>query len=203
MTHINTKIIGITGGIATGKSIVTSFIKSRGYKVIDADKISKDLMKKGKESYKKTVSYFGEKILKEDGEIDRRALGEMVFSKPQLLKALNDITHPLIFKEIKSQMLSSKTGIMFLDIPLLFEEYQNILKSNIYFDEIWLIYADKDIQIDRLMKRNDLTRDQALNRIDAQLAMEEKRRRASRTIYNEKSIKDLEDEVSFLLKNLY
>lgn len=202
MIHIKSKIIGITGGIATGKSTLTNFIRSRGYQVIDADDISKELMEKGKESYKRTVEYFGKEILREDGQIDRKALGEMVFSKPLLLKALNDITHPLIFKEIKRQISRSRSGIIFLDIPLLFEEYENILKAGIYFDEIWLVYAPRDLQIARLMERNDLSKEEAIRRIDAQLPIDEKRKRASRTIQNIKSIEELEGEISFLLENL-
>lgn len=203
MIHTNCKIIGITGGIATGKSTVTKIIQDKGYKVIDADEIAKSLMEKESASYKKTVEYFGKDILNESGEIDRKVLGEKVFSNPKLLKILNSITHPFIFKEIKNQMEEScGEDIVFLDIPLLFEEYDNILKYGIYFDEIWLIFADRDTQIDRLMKRNGFTKKEAIKRIDAQMDIDIKKEKSSRIIYNLESIHELKKNINLLLENL-
>lgn len=203
MIHTNGRIIGITGGIATGKSTVTEYIQDKGYKVIDADKIAKSLMVKGSSSYKKTVEYFGKDILKKNGEIDRKVLGDKVFSNPKLLKVLNSLTHPFIFEEIKRQLEEAYLDdIIFLDIPLLFEEYDNILKYGIHFDEIWLVFADRDTQIKRLMKRNDLTKKEAIERIDAQIDMDWKKGKATRIIYNLHSIENLKKDINLLLENL-
>lgn len=203
MIHTNCKIIGITGGIATGKSTVTEYIKDKGYKVIDADKIAKNLMEKGSSSYKKTVEYFGKDILKESGEIDRKVLGSKVFSDPKLLKILNNITHPFIFREIKNQLEESYgEDVIFLDIPLLFEEYDNILKYGIHFDEIWLVFADRETQIERLMKRNDLTKQEAIERIDAQMDIDIKKEKSTTIIYNLHSIENLRENINLLLENL-
>lgn len=203
MIHTNCKIIGITGGIATGKSTVTRIIQDKGYKVIDADKIAKNLMKKGSSSYEKTLECFGEDILKESGEIDRKILGEKVFSNPKLLKILNNITHPFIFAEIKSQLKQNcGENAIFLDIPLLFEEYDNVLKYGIHFDEIWLVFANGDTQIDRLMQRDGLAKKEAIKRIDVQMPIDIKKERSNRIIYNLESISELKKYINLLLENL-
>ncbi len=203
MTHIKSRIIGITGGIATGKTTVCNFIKDKGYKVIDSDEIARRLMKKDGISYKEIVEHFGEEILNKNGEIDRKLLGNKVFSDPELLKVLNSITHPYIFKEIKNDIERNKQErIIFLDIPLLFEEYNNILKYDIYFDQIWLVYADKDIQVDRLMKRNNLSRKEAIDRIDSQLYIDKKKEKSDIIIFNLDSIDSLKENINFLLKSL-
>lgn len=203
MTHIKARIIGITGGIATGKSTVTRFIKDQGYVVIDADKIARGLMKKNSPSYKKTVGHFGEGILDGSGEIDRKALGDIVFSNEDKLQALNSITHPFIFETMKEKIESNiKEKVIFLDIPLLFEEYSEINKYEIYFDEIWLVYTDRDTQIDRLRRRNNLTIDEAVKRIDSQMSIDLKRERSNKVISNLGSVDDLEKSVKVLLENL-
>lgn len=203
MIHTNPKIIGITGGIASGKSTICNFIKDKGYKVIDADEIAKNLMEKGEINYKKIVEYFGEAILDRSGEIDRWKLGRKVFSDPEILKVLNDITHPCIFEEIiKGIERNSKEKVIFLDIPLLFEEYENILKYNIYFDEIWLVFVDRDIQIDRLMKRNNLTKKEAIDRIDSQISIDKKKEKSDRIILNLGSIDSLKENIDLLLEGL-
>ena len=200
MTHIKTKIIGITGGIASGKSTVTEMIKNEGFKVIDADKIARALMKKDSPSYNKTVEYFGSEILDLNEEIDRGALGALVFSDKDKLKALNSITHPFIFQAIKQEIENNlKERIIFVDIPLLFEEYSEIKKYEIDFDEIWLVYTDRERQIDRLKKRNNLTGDEAVKRIDSQMSMDLKRDKSSRVILNQETIDDLEKEIKDLL----
>ena len=202
MTHINCKVIGITGGIATGKSTFTGVLKDMGYRVIDADKIARDLMKQGNISYKRVVEYFGEEILRSDGEVDRRALGNIVFSNPELLKELNYITHPFIFEEIKRKIEMNCDEIIFLDIPLLFEEYDIILSHAIHFDEIWLIYADRDTQIKRVMERDSLTEEEATKRVDSQLAIDYKKAKSSKIIYNLESIDKLRVKIELLLKDL-
>lgn len=203
MTHTDPRILGITGGIASGKTTVCNFIKDKGYKVIDADEIARSLMKKGKVNHKKIVDYFGQGILERSGEINRQLLGSKVFSDPEMLKILNSIAHPHIFKEIKKEIERSKQErVIFLDIPLLFEEYDNILKYDISFDEIWLVFVDRDTQIDRLMKRNNLTKKEAIARIDSQISIDKKREKSDRIIFNLESIDSLKENISFILKSL-
>lgn len=203
MTHIKPRIIGITGGIASGKSTVTEIIKNQGYKVIDADRIARGLMNKNSPSYKQTLEYFGDVILDSHGEIDRGVLGGIVFSDRKELQALNSITHPFIFEAIKDEIEAKKNEkIIFLDIPLLFEEYERIKSYEIYFHEIWLVYADRDTQIDRLIKRNSLSTEEAVRRIDSQMSIELKRDKAGRIISNLGSIKDLEKYLKKMLEKL-
>lgn len=202
MKHTNCKVIGVTGGIATGKSTFTKQLKNMGYKVIDADLIARNLMKKDNISYKKVIEYFGEKILGDDGEVDRKALGSIVFSNPKLLKDLNSITHPFIFKEMKRQIEKNCDDIIFLDIPLLFEEYNEMLGYGIYFDEIWLVFVDRNTQIDRVMKRDSLTKEEAIKRVDSQMSIESKKKKGSKVIYNLESIDKLKVKIELLLKDL-
>ncbi|MGL4484052.1 MAG: dephospho-CoA kinase, partial [Anaerovoracaceae bacterium] len=125
------KIIGITGGIGSGKSTVSNYLIGKGYAVIDADKISKELMQKGEEGYKQVLEAFGEEILEEDGKIDRLLLAKKVFRNEESKKKLNEITHPLVIAEINRQVKEleinanlSRQGenkLCFVDIPLLFE----------------------------------------------------------------------------------
>lgn len=201
MTHTN-KIIAITGGIATGKSTVTNILKSKGYKVIDADIIARDLMRKGKSVYNNTLDYFGEDILRKDGEIDRKILGGKVFADPLLLNKLNNLTHPNIFQEIKRIIKDSSEKIIFLDIPLFFEVQEAIIKSAIKVDQIWLIYADRDTQILRLMDRDSFTKEEAIKRIDSQIPIDFKKEKAHRVIYNLDSVEELKEKINILLKDL-
>lgn len=203
MTHTNCQVIGITGGIATGKSTVLNIIRNKGYIVIDADKIAKNLMKKDEINYKNIVGYFGEGILGEDGEIDRKILGSRVFSNPKLLKILNNLTHPNIFMQIKDEIKKHcKNNKIFVDIPLLFEEYDNVLRHDIKLNEIWLISTDKDTQLKRLMERNHFTKEEAMDRIEAQMPLCVKEKRSDKIICNSRTIDDLKKEIEHLLEHL-
>lgn len=199
----NCKIIGLTGGIATGKSTVSSILKDKGYIVIDADTIAREIVKVDKPAYGKIVEFFGESILNEDKTINRKQLGDIVFSDRDMLQALNHITHPYIFKDMKKALDKyGNNNILILDIPLLFEELKEINKYGILFDEIWLVYADEKTQIERLMKRDKFTKSQALNRIKAQMPIEDKVNQATRIIDNRGNIRKLEKNIERLLKDL-
>src|SRR5690554_3279131 len=104
MIHTSCKIIGLTGGIASGKSTVSSMLVDKGFIVIDADKISREIVEIGRPAYNKLLEFFGPEILNEDKTINRRVLGSMVFSNEDLLKALNNITHPFIFRKIRKEI---------------------------------------------------------------------------------------------------
>lgn len=202
MIQNNCKIIGITGGIATGKSTFTGALIDMGYRVIDADLIAGDLMTKGNKSYEKTLEHFGKAILKADGQIDRKALGRIVFANPEELKRLNEISHPFIFEEIKRQIQNSCEELIFLDIPLLFEEYNTMRSYGIIFHEVWLIYADRNTQIERVMKRDFLSREEAVKRVDSQISIDLKKEKADRVIYNLESVDKLKEKIELLLKDL-
>ncbi len=177
MKHIDCKLIGLTGGIASGKSTVASILMGKGYRVIDSDNISREVVKAGKPAYNDLINCFGKHILNRDGSLNRKKLGDLVFTDEKLLQVLNNITHPYIFKELINQinLECNNNKTIFVDIPLLFENYHELIKQGIIFDEIWLVYVDEKTQLDRLMLRNNLKEKQAINRINAQIPLEIKR----------------------------
>jgi len=204
MKHTNCKIIGITGGISTGKSTASKIIQKKGFAVIDADLIAREVVEVGKPAYKELIKYFGEGILREDGSIDRKKLGDTVFNDVRLLNKLNSILHPYIYEEMKLEMekYCGRDGVVFLDIPLLYEKYHELNDNGIIFDEVWLVYADEEVQLKRLMERNNLNKEEAMARIRAQLPLEEKKRIATRLIDNNKDINYLKKQVEELLRGL-
>ena len=137
MTLNSCILIGLTGGISTGKSTVSKMIIDKGYSLIDADKVAREVVEINKPAYIKIVEEFGEKILLDDKSIDRKALGKIIFSNREYRERLNTIIHPYIFEAIRLKIdeLSLEKRIVFLDIPLLFEQYDLWEKYNITFDE--------------------------------------------------------------------
>lgn len=159
------KIVGITGLIASGKSTLSSYLKTFGYKIVDADTISRDITKKDKIGYEKVVEKFGKDILLSNGEIDRARLSDIVFNDKNALKKLNDTLHPLIFQEIDRQLDSYKgEKTVFLDAPLLFET-----KLNEKCDEVILVVCDEEVQISRIQLRDNKDYDSAKKVIDSQI----------------------------------
>ena len=204
MRPINCKLIGLTGGIAYGKSTVSSILAHRGYRIIDADKIAREIVEVGKPAYTKILNQFGDILLSEDKSIDRKKLGKLVFYDKRLLKKLEDITHPYIFQEIKKQIdeYSKNSDIIFVDIPLLYESYDYINIYHIDFDEVWLVYIDEKTQLERLMSRDNLDRDEAVIRVKSQISMEDKKKKSTRIIDNRGSISDLIINVNMALEEL-
>ncbi|MDR7870291.1 MAG: dephospho-CoA kinase [Tissierellaceae bacterium] len=204
MKHTNCMIIGLTGGIASGKSTVSNILIEKGYKVIDADIISREVVEIGKPAYKDIIDYFGEEILNDDKSLNRKLLGDIVFSNDELLQVLNNIIHPYIFKEIKDQILKEcmKVNVLFVDIPLLFERYDEFQKQGIIFDEIWLVYVDEKTQLKRLMLRNNLSQQQATERIKTQIPLEEKKEHATKIIDNNGDLTQLNINVEKLLQEI-
>ncbi len=182
----NAKIIGITGGIATGKSTVSNIIKKAGYIVIDADKIAREVMKKGAPAYEEIIDTFGKEVLKDDKTIDRKKLGNIIFADILWREKLNNIVHPYIFNRMEEliDQYSRQERLLFLDIPLLIEELDKMKKDGINLDEIWLVYVDEATQLDRLMKRDSIDRLEGIKRIKAQMPIESKREYATRIIDN-------------------
>ncbi len=183
------KIIGLTGGIASGKSTVSETLAQLGAIIIDGDKIGHQAMEPGQPAYDGVVKHFGPGILNEDRTIDRTKLGAIVFFDPEQMKALNRITWPWIFQSVRDQMdmkrLSHPNAVLVLDIPLLFEGGWDKL-----CDVVWVIWVDRETQITRLMTRNSLTREEAIKRIDSQMSLDEKAQRADVVIDNTGSIEE-------------
>lgn len=197
-------IIGLTGGIATGKSTVSNILISKGYALIDADKIARQVTEINRPAYLKIIEQFGEDILKNDKFIDRKKLGSIIFKDENARETLNGIIHPYVFEEIKSEIMGLSKGktIIFIDIPLLFEQFHEFKKYGIEFDEIWLVYASKEIQTHRLMKRDDISKEEAWDKIGAQISINEKKLRATKIIDNNEEIENLYIQLDKLLVEL-
>ena len=160
-------IVGITGSIACGKSIVLSYLKLKGYKVLSLDDICHDLLdeKSVNEEVKNALG------IKHLGNASRKEIGDIVFNDENKLKLLDDILHPLAIKkmELEIKIARAVKGHLFIEVPLLYET-----KMNKYFDKVWFIYANQETQIKRLMERNNMTLDEAMNRINKQISVDKK-----------------------------
>lgn len=187
-------IIGLTGGIATGKSTAAQYLAAKGAAVIDADQISHQLTQKGKKAWQQIKAEFGAEVLRKDQELDRKKLAEIVFSAPQKRKKLEAILHPLIISQMKKkaqEYLAADKIVVFM-APLLYE-------ANLdgFCDQVWLIASSREKQIERLKKRNNLERSAALKRIEAQLPLAEKKERADLVIANNSTLAELKNKLDF------
>lgn len=204
MIQNNCKIIGITGGIATGKSTVTNFLIEKGYKVIDADKIAREVVEKGEVAYEEIVKYFGDSITKKDGNIDRKKLGEIIFNDKDKRLKLNSIVHPQVIKKIKEEIssYSKNNNILFIDIPLLIENIEYFKAKNLVFYEIWLVDLKEEEQIKRLMKRDNISLEESKKRINAQMPIKFKKKYVNKILDNNKDKNYLYEQVVKLLDTL-
>lgn len=175
------KVIGLTGGIATGKSTVSELLTAFGFKVVDADIVARKAVAKGTKGLEQVRAAFGDSAITEEGEMDRKYVGEIVFNHPEKRLELNDIVHPIvreIMEEEKQSYLNQGYDVI-MDIPLLFEnELQNTV------DEVWLVYTSESIQIERLMERNQLSLEDAKARVYSQISIDKKSRMADHVIDN-------------------
>lgn len=187
--------IVITGGIAAGKSLVCDILKSKNFKIIDADEISHQILDTLTDEISKI---FGNEFIK-DGKIDRKKLGNLVFNDKSKLKVLESLLHPKIKNKIleKAEILEKEKKLYFVDIPLYFES-----KNYFEFDKVLLIYAPKNIVLKRLMKRNSLTENEALVRINSQIQIEKKRNLANFIIDNSSNLDNLNSQIDEFLKTL-
>mgnify|MGYP000965139766 FL=1 len=191
------KIIGITGGIASGKSTVTNFLRQKGFEVVDADALVHQLQEPGGRLYQILVEHFGEKVLLEDGELNRSLLASLIFSNYEEREWSKQTQGQIIREELGflRDKLAQTEDLFFMDIPLLFEqEYAS------WFDETWLVYVSRDTQLDRLMKRDYLTIEDAQARLASQWSLEEKKRLASHILDNNGSREQLLSQVASLLQ---
>ena len=191
-------LVGLTGGIASGKSAVSSLLKTEGAHLIDADQVCHDLILKGHEAYQPVVLAFGADILNPSREIDRKKLGSIVFHDPVQRERLNHILHPLVFAELESKRQQmrqeDRSGITIFDAPLLIET-----KAHQRMDWVLLVYVDRETQLKRLIKREGLTPHEAALRIDAQLPIDQKIPFANEVIDNRNS----PHEVKKVVREIY
>lgn len=191
------KIIGLTGSIATGKSQISNYLKGKGIKVVDADLIARDVAnyKSVKNKIKKVFGY----DLYINDQLDRKKLAEIIFANKIHRQELNDIMHPEIYKEINKKT-RGKEDLVFVDIPLLFENEDVNKKYGLDFDEIWLVYVDRETQIKRLMDRDGISREYAEKKINSQISVEEKRKKADVIIDNSGTLEETFAQVEENLK---
>lgn len=191
------KIIGITGGIASGKSTVTNFLREQGFQVVDADAVVHQLQKPGGRLYQLLVQHFGQEIILENGELNRPLLASLIFSNPEEREWSKQTQGEIIREELaalRDQLAQTET-VFFMDIPLLFEQ-----DYSAWFDETWLVYVNRDVQVERFMKRDYLSKEVAESRLAAQLSLEEKKKLASHILDNNGSRDQLVTQVVKLLE---
>lgn len=174
--------IGLTGGIASGKSTVLTYFKDKGIPYIDADIVAREIVEPGTEGLKAIVDTFGSNVLQDDGTLNREALGAIVFHNEEKRQLLNSCLKTHIrnrIMELTSQYEQGNTPILIYDIPLLIEgEWYTMM------DEVWLVYVNETTQIERLMNRNGYTREDAIARINSQMRLDDKRSYADLIIDN-------------------
>jgi len=192
----NKMIIGITGSIGTGKSTVSNYLISKGYSVVDADKISKGAYNIGSNGYKAILEVFGAEILNSNGEVDRKKIKKIVFDNSNMLQRLNMAIHPIIINEIEKEIeiLLESQSVVFLDAPLLIET-----ELHKKVDKIIVVVCDKNEQINRIIKRDKITADMAISIINSQMSIDEKLKFADYIVYNNSTIENLYSQVDEII----
>ena len=193
------KIIGITGGIASGKSTVTEFLRQKGFQVVDADAVVHQLQKPGGRLYQVLVEHFGGKVLLENGELKRPLLASLIFSNPEEQEWSKRTQGEIIREELAAlrNQFAQTEALFFMDIPLLFEQdYAS------WFDETWLVYVNRDVQLERLMKRDQISKEAAESRLTSQWPLERKISLASHSLDNNGNQKQLIAQVVQLLEEM-
>ena len=192
----NKMIIGITGSIGTGKSTVSNYLISKGYSVVDADKISKGAYNVGSNGYKAILEVFGLEILNSNGEVDRKKIKKIVFDNSNMLQRLNMAIHPIIINEIEKEIeiLLESQNVVFLDAPLLIET-----ELHKKVNKIIVVICDKNEQINRIIKRDKITADMAISIINSQMSIDEKLKFADYIVYNNSTIENLYSQVDEII----
>ncbi|KAJ2786569.1 Dephospho-CoA kinase [Coemansia interrupta] len=187
-------IVGLTGGIATGKSTASRALQASGVPVIDADVVAHQVMQPGEASYKLVVKHFGTSILQSpNGPIDRAKLGAVIFNDSEKRELLNRCTHPFVRRRILWQLFCTYArghAVCVLDVPLLYEAGMHRLCGRVV-----VVGCAREVQVERLMERNGLGREEAVARVDAQMPVEQKAKRADAVVMNEGSVEDMQEEV--------
>lgn len=194
-----TKIIGITGGIASGKSTVVAEIRKHGYQVIDADQVVHELQAKGGKLYQALCNWLGSEILQENGELDRKKLGQLIFSSKDMLEKSSRLQNGIIREELarRRDELAKTQKVFFMDIPLLIEhDYME------WFDDIWLVHLDEKTQLERLVMRNHFSKEEAKKRMASQMSTEAKKPYADKLLDNSGDLTELKEQINQLLQEL-
>ena len=190
-------ILGITGGVGCGKSAVLDILeKEYGAYVIQADIVAHELMEPGQTSYQAIVEHFGQGILAENGRIDRKALGAIVFADEESLVVLNSLTHPAVKAEIRRRIEESQNRFIVIEAALLLEDHYDEI-----CDEIWYIYADKEVRFQRLAASRGYTREKSQSMMDNQMSEEELRRRCQAVIDNSGTLEETKAALDVMLRD--
>ncbi len=188
-------VIYLTGGIATGKTTVAKIFESLGAKVVDADKIAHDIIKKGEKAYHKIVEQFGSGILDSTGEIDRKKLGKIVFEDKDKLALLESIVHPEVVNKMAEEISECPNDFVVVEIPLIYEK-------KIYVHPVIVVYASKDVQRERMRKRDNLSDEEIEARLSSQIDIEVKRKLADFVIDNSGDLRRTREQVEEIMKIL-
>jgi len=176
-------VVGLTGGIGSGKSTVATMLAELGADVVDADKVGHEVYRPGSEGFRRVVEAFGPEIVGGDGSIDRRVLGAKVFADPEALKTLNALVHPLIVAELQARLEALRA--LPRDTPIVVEAAIMMEAGWTFFDEVWVVTVEPETAIERVVLSRGLTREDVERRIAAQMPNGERRRRADRVIEND------------------
>jgi dephospho-CoA kinase len=193
-------VIGLTGGIASGKSTVSAKLKDLGAYIIDVDVLARDVVSKGEIAYNRIVQSFGPDILLKTGEINRKKLGNIVFSDKKKLALLNSITHPEIISRVKDKIAELKAAgekVIVVDAAILIE--MGLYK---YVDSVWVVVVDRETQIKRLMKRDKFDYEDSENRINSQFTNEVRKKYADVIIDNNRPFEEVERKIEELWNNI-
>ncbi|NLK71780.1 MAG: dephospho-CoA kinase [Clostridiales bacterium] len=190
-------IIGLTGGIGSGKTEATRYLRNKGIHVIDTDEISREIVYPGSKALKQIIKHFGKEIINKDGFLNREALAQIVFSDNSQLAILNGIMHPMIINEITKSLKKIKDKIVVIDAPLLIET-----SLNTKCDEVWVVDVPEKIQIERIKKRDNLHETDINMRIQTQIRREERNKYAHVIIDNSKDLQHLHEQIDKALNRI-
>ncbi|MBO8156448.1 MAG: dephospho-CoA kinase [Bacillaceae bacterium] len=193
-----TLVIGLTGSIASGKSTVARMFQDLDIPVVDADQISREVVEPGETAYQEIVETFGKEVLHDDGSLNRKKLGAIVFQDENKRQMLNAIVHPQVRKKMlerRDTYVAEQKKAVVLDIPLLFES-----KLTHFVEKTVVVYVDPEVQLERLMNRDNLTEDEALQRMNAQIPITEKAKMADAVIDNNGSIEESYKQLKQILE---
>lgn len=191
------RVLGLTGGIGSGKSTVSTMFAELGADVVDADQLAREVVEPGQPALDEIVETFGRQVLLRDGRLDRVRMGDLIFHDAVAREKLNAITHPRIRERLWEEVAARtvRTGLLILDIPLLYENGRTEL-----VDAVVVVWVDRETQVHRLMERGGLAREEAVRRNAAQMSLDEKRDRANHVIDNSGSLEETRRQVETLYR---
>lgn len=193
-------VLGLTGSIATGKSTAVEVFRKAGFPIVDSDQIARRVVEPGTPGLKAIIDTFGKEMLQLDGSLNRKALGKLIFSDDRQREKLNQLLAPYLEKSIVGDIQSAKknSDLVIADIPLLYEQgYEQ------YVDQVAVVYIPEAMQVERLMKRDRLTEEEAKQRVKSQESIESKKEKADVVFDNQGSVADLEGQISAWLEGTY